>query len=122
MSRKIKLESGAWQMDLEMTITIVDEEKFKEQSAQVNNFWSGDESRIDKHGSIEKATLALFATECFQQMSFNNFKDKEWLAQQFDWSIDKGIEGYPSLENFGIEIDSIESWFIESDDIEFTEL
>ena len=122
MSRKIKVESGAWQLDLEMTISIVDEEKFKKEAESVNKFWGGHECRIDKHGSVEKAALALFTTECFQQMAFNNFKDKEWLAEQFDWSIDKGIEGYPSLENFGIEIDSIEPWFIESDDIEFTEL
>ncbi len=116
--RKIKIESGAWQMDLEMTISIVDEDKFKKESKGVNDFWSDSEYRLDKHGSIEKAALSLFSTECFQQMAFNNFKDKEWLTEQFDWSKDKGIEGYPSLEHFGIKIDSIEPWFIDSDDIE----
>jgi len=122
MARKIKLSTGAWQMDLEMTITVVDEEKFKEQCIGINNFWGGQEGRAQTHGSHEKAGLAVFATECFQLMSFNNFKDEEWLVEQFDWSKNKGVEGYPSIDDLGVKIDSIEPWFIDSDDIEIEEL
>lgn len=120
--RKIKLESGTWQMDLEMTITVIDEEKFKKECIEINKFWSSAESRAEHHGSHEKAGLAYFAAECFQQMAFNNFKNKEWLTDQFDWSKDKGIEGYPDMDSLGIKIDYIQSWFIDSDDIEITEL
>jgi len=117
MARKIKLESGAWQMNLEMTITVVDEDKFKKECEEVNKFWGGHENRVRRRGRHEKAGLALFAAECFQQIAFNNFKDEGWLTEQFDYSKGKGIEGYPSMEDFGIKIESIESWHIDYDDI-----
>lgn len=119
MPKQVTLSSGAWQKDLEMTITIVDEEKFNKECEAINKFFIGADHRVKRHGSHVKAGLALFAAECFQQMAFNEFKDKEWLVDQFDWSkVEKGIEGYPSISDFGITIDDIESWSIESDDIE----
>ncbi len=121
MTRKIKLGTGAWQLDLEMTITVVNEEKFKKEFETINNFWGGSKSRTEKYGSAVNAGLAMFAQECFQQMAFNNMKDKEWLSSQFNWS-NEGIEGYPGLDDLGIRIDDIEPWFIDSDDIDITEL
>ncbi|NBM95146.1 DUF2528 family protein [Proteus sp. G2662] len=116
--RQIKISSGSWQKDLEMVVTVIDEDKFKKSCEQINKFYSGDEYRADIHGSHEKAGFAMFCAECFQQIAFNNFKDEEWLTEQFDWSKDKGIDGYPSLDDMGIRIDEIEPWFIDSDDIE----
>jgi len=49
-------------------------------------------------------------------------KSEEWLTDQFDWSKDKGIEGYPDMTSFGVKIESIEPWFIDSDDIEIGDL
>ena len=40
------------------------------------------------------------------------------VAIQFDWESEKGIEGYPCIPDLGITIDSIDSWFIDSNDIE----
>lgn len=119
--KQITLCTGAWQLDLEMTITVIDQEKFNKECELINKFWSDCDSRAKKHGDHIKAGLALFAQECFQQMAFNNFKDEDWLTQQFDWSIKKGIEGYPSISDLGIKIDSIDPWFIDSNDIKITE-
>lgn len=107
--RQIKISSGAWQKDLEMVVTVIDEDKFKTQCEQVNKFYCDAEYRAKKYGSHEKAGFSMFCAECFQQMAFNNFKDEEWLTEQFDWSKDKGIEGHPSLDDMGIRIDEIES-------------
>lgn len=122
MTKKLKLSTGAWQCDLEMTITIIDQDKFNKEFEQVNKFWGGDDDRAEKHGNHAKAGLALFAQECFQQMAFNNFKDEQWLTDQFDWSKQKGIEGYPSISDLGIEINDIDPWFIDSDNISIKEL
>ena len=118
--RQIKISSGAWQKDLEMVVTVIDEDKFKTQCEQVNKFYCDAEYRAKKYGSHEKAGFSMFCAECFQQIAFNNFKDEEWLTEQFDWSKDKGIEGYPSLDDMGIRIDEIESWFIDCDEIQIT--
>lgn len=119
MPKQVTLSSGAWQKDLELTITIVDEEKLNNECKSINNFFCGSESRIKRHGDHVKAGLALFAAECFQQMAFNDFKDSCWLVEQFDWSKGKGVEGFPSIEDLGITIDAIESWSIDSSEIEF---
>lgn len=121
--RKLKIKYGNWDLDLEMAITVIDEEKLKKECQEINQFWSGNEKRLAHHGSQEKSGLALFAQECFQQIAFNNFKDKNWLEEQFDWDIKhKGIEGFPSIKELGIRIDHIETWFVESDDVEFEEI
>lgn len=118
--RQIKINSGSWQKDLEMVIAVIDEDKFKKSCEQINKFYAGDEYRADIHGSHEKAGFSMLCAECFQQMAFNCYKNEEWLTDQFDWSKDKGIDGYPSLDDMGIRIDEIEPWFIDSDDIEIT--
>lgn len=120
MTKKITISSGTFQKDLEMTIIIIDEDKFNRECIDINNFWSGSESRKETHGSEVLAGLALFAAECFQQVAFNNFKDAEWLTKQFDWQEGRGIEGFPAITDFGIKIDGIESWFIDSDEIEIS--
>ncbi|MDC0611911.1 DUF2528 family protein [Vibrio sp.] len=122
MVKQVKISSGAWQKDMEMKITIVDEAKFNKECEEINKFFMDDEYRRNRHGSHIKAGLAMFAAECFQQMAFNNFKDEKWLAEQFDWSKGKGVEGYPSIEDLGITIDDVESWFIDSDEIEISGL
>ncbi|KZN64939.1 hypothetical protein N473_12945 [Pseudoalteromonas luteoviolacea CPMOR-1] len=120
--RKLKLKHSSWDFDLEMVITVLDEEKFQKECKEINQFWGGDDYRLNHHGSHENAGLALFAAESFQQMAFNNFKDKKWLKDQFDWSKENGVEGFPSFDNFGIEVNSIDTWFIESDEIKIVEL
>lgn len=120
MARQIKISSGSWQFDLEMVVSVVDEVKFKAECEAINQFFISAEYRKSKFGSHEKAGFAMFCAECFQQMAFNNFKDEEWLTEQFDWSKDKGIEGFPKLDDMGIRIDEIESWFIDPDEIEIT--
>jgi hypothetical protein len=117
MTKKLSLSTGAFQCDLEMDITIIDQDKFNKEFEQVNKFWGGYDDRAKKHGGHVKAGLTLFAQECFQQMAFNNLKNKEWLTDQFDWSKQKGIEGYPSISDMGIEINDIEPWFINSENI-----
>lgn len=105
MSRKIKISSGTWQKDLEMTITVVDEEKFVSECEKINDFWSGSSARASTHGSNANAGLALFAAECFQQMAFNSFKTKQWLIEQFDWSK-KGmaLKAFLALVNLELKL------------------
>ncbi|HGS5848094.1 TPA: DUF2528 family protein [Vibrio parahaemolyticus] len=122
MGKVITLNTGLFQKEMEMTITIVDEAKFNKECVEINAFWCGKESRAQTHGSEIKAGLALFAAECFQQIAFNNFKDEQWLAERFDWNKGNGIEGFPSIKDLGIEITDIDSWFIESDEIEISGL
>ncbi|MCS0116744.1 DUF2528 family protein [Vibrio parahaemolyticus] len=86
MGKVITLNTGLFQKEMEMTITIVDEAKFNKECVEINAFWCGKESRAQTHGSEIKAGLALFAAECFQQIAFNNFKDEQWLAERFDWN------------------------------------
>lgn len=121
MEREIKISSGAWQKDLEMTLCVLDEEKFSLQCKEINDFFCDSEYRVSVHGDERKAGLALFAQECFQQMAFNNFKDAAWLERQFDWGADQGIEGFPSFADMGVKVKAIEPWFIDSDEIEINE-
>ncbi|HCR3330514.1 TPA: DUF2528 family protein [Morganella morganii] len=116
MTRQIKISTGAWQNDLEMTVTVIDESKFRTACREINEFFCDAEYRKRKHGSHEKAGFMMFCAECFQQMAFNNFKDEDWLTGQFRM----GIEGFPSPDYMGIEISSIESWFIDADELEIT--
>lgn len=120
MSKTITLHSGAWQKDLEMTIVVNDEEMFKKECIDINRFFGNSDYRKLTHGSHEKAGLALFAAECFQRIAFNNFKDESWLTLEFDWSKDKGVEGFPSMDDLGIEIKSIDSWFFDSEEIKIS--
>ncbi|WGY45257.1 DUF2528 family protein [Vibrio sp. ABG19] len=122
MTKKVKISSGTSQKDMEMTITVVDEAKFNKECEEINKFFMDYEYRASQHGSHIKAGLAMFAAECFQQMAFNNFKDEKWLTEQFDWSKGKGVEGYPSIDDLGITIDDVESWFVDSDEIEISGL
>ncbi|SQI34669.1 Uncharacterised protein [Providencia alcalifaciens] len=46
--RQIKISSGAWQKDLEMVITVINEDKFKTQCEQINKFYCDAEYRAKK--------------------------------------------------------------------------
>lgn len=118
MARQIKVTLEFWPNDLEMTVTIFDEDKFKQRCEGINKFFSSSLHRESQFGSHEKAGFALFCAECFQQIAFNNFKSVGWLTRQFDWSKGGGIEGYPDLDSMGIRIDNIETWFIDCEQIE----
>ncbi|MEH0790715.1 DUF2528 family protein [Vibrio parahaemolyticus] len=119
MARSITITTGAWQKDLEMTITVLDEELFAKECEDINKFFCFADQRVRTHGSHAKAGLALFAKECFQQIAFNDFKDIDWLVRQFDWGQGEGIEGYPSIEGLGIKITSIDNWFLDESEFGF---
>jgi hypothetical protein len=120
--KKIKLSTEPWQRHLELNIAVVDENKFNKVCVDINQYFDNADYRAKYHGSHEKAGLALFAAKCFEHISFNNFKDEKWLTEQFDWENGKGIEGFPSMNTFGVTIEFISSWFIDSEDIQITEL
>lgn len=122
MGKRVVISSGAWQKDMEMTIVILDREKFDKECKDINNYFSNAAQRKRTHGSDVKAGLAMFASECFQQMAFNDFKSEDWLTEQFDHSKDKGIDGYPSMSDFGIKIESIDSWYLDANEMEISDL
>jgi hypothetical protein len=99
----------------------VDDEKFTEALAsEINSFWSGHDDRLDDcEGDVVKAVIKLYAAECFALAAFNNFKDERWVMDQFDWGKDKGVEGFPSFQEAGIELKKIDNLQIGFDIIEF---
>lgn len=122
MSKLITMKLDQWDIQCEVVINL-DEEKFTKQLAtEINDFWSGSESRLDDNdGNVIHAALKLYAAEFFQQLAFNNFKSAEWLTDRFNWEKGNGIEGFDSLRTAGITIMSAESWFIESEHITLSE-
>lgn len=120
MTRQIKVTASFWPTDLEMSVTVIDEDKFKQRCEGINKFFCSSDYRKDLFGSHEKAGFAMFCAECFQQIAFNNFKSESWLTRQFDWSKGGGIEGYPDMESMGITIDEINTWFIDCEEISMT--
>jgi hypothetical protein len=114
------LKIDQWDINLELVFE-VDGEKFTEEVAtEINSFWSNEKERLDEcGGSVVKAALKLYAAECFSLAAFNNFKDEQWVMDQFDWSKDKGIEGFPSFQEAGIELKKIDNLQIGFDLIEF---
>lgn len=99
----------------------VDDEKFTEAAAtEINSFWMNEIRRVNKcGGDVVKAALKLYAAECFTLAAFNNFKDEQWVMDQFDWSKDKGVEGFPSFQKAGIVLKKIDNLQIGFDIIEF---
>lgn len=99
----------------------VDDEKFTEAAAtEINSFWMNETRRVNKcGGDVVKAALKLYAAECFTLAAFNNFKDEQWVMDQFDWSKDKGVEGFPSFQKAGIVLKKIDNLQIGFDIIEF---
>lgn len=65
--RQIKISSGAWQKDLEMVVTVIDEDKFKTQCEQVNKFHCDSEYRAKKYGSHEKRVSPCSALSVFNK-------------------------------------------------------
>ncbi len=121
-SKEVTLKLDQWDIQSEL-VFVVDEEKFTEAMAtEINSFWSGDKHRIaQSSGSVIKAALKLYARECFEMVAFNNFKDEAWLTREFDWSQDKGVEGFPSFKEAGLVLKSIDSWGIEFNDVSFAD-
>ena len=92
----------------------IDRSKFTDKLAEeINTFWSGHRDRFANHGSHFNAALRLYGQQFFQMIAFNNFKNESWLRDQFDWEKGNGVEGFPSLEEAGITLLDIDSWFIE---------
>lgn len=99
----------------------VDDEKFTEAVAtEINSFWMNEKIRVDAcGGDVVKAALKLYAAECFALAAFNNFKNAQWVMDQFDWSKDKGVEGFPSFQEAGIVLEKIDNLQFDFDVIEF---
>lgn len=119
---KNKFELKVDQGDIFLELVFeVDDEKFTEAAAaEINSFWMNETRRVNKcGGDVVKAALKLYAAECFALAAFNDFKDEQWVMDQFDWSKDKGIEGFPSFQNAGIELKKIDNLQIGFDIIEF---
>ncbi len=115
-----ELKIDQWDINLELTFE-VDDEKFTEKVAtEINSFWSNEKQRLDEcGGSVIKAALKLYATECFTLAAFNDFRDEEWVMDKFDWSKGKGVEGFPSFQEAGIVLKRIDHLHIGFDLIEF---
>ncbi len=119
---KNKFELKIDQDDIYLDLVFeVDDEKFTEEVAtEINSFWSNEKRRVDEcGGSVVKAALKLYAAECFALAAFNNFKNEGWVMDQFDWSKDKGVEGFPSFQEAGIILKRIDNLQIGFDLIEF---
>ncbi|HGE8241964.1 DUF2528 family protein [Aeromonas veronii] len=115
---ELKVDQGDIFLEL---VFEVDDEKFTEAAAiEINSFWMNETRRVNAcGGDVVKAALKLYAAECFALAAFNNFKDEQWVMDQFDWSKDKGIEGFPSFQKAGIELKKIDNLQIGFDIIEF---
>lgn len=117
---KITLKLDQWDIQSELTF-LVDKEKFTEKLAkEINEFWGGSKSRESSAGSHFNAALKLYAQECFQLIAFNNFKDEEFVTEQFNWKAKKGergVEGFPSFEDAGLTLQNIENWHVEFDHV-----
>ncbi|MCK0187895.1 DUF2528 family protein [Aeromonas hydrophila] len=119
---KNKFELKVDQDDIFLELVFeVDDEKFTEAAAtEINSFWMNEKRRVAAcGGDVVKAALKLYAAECFALAAFNNFKDEQWVMDQFDWSKDKGIEGFPSFQEAGIVLKKIDNLQIGFDIIEF---
>ncbi len=119
---KNKFELKVDQDDIFLELVFqVDDEKFTEAAAtEINSFWMNEKRRVDAcGGDVVKAALKLYAAECFALAAFNNFKDEQWVMDQFDWSKDKGVEGFPSFQEAGIVLEKIDNLQIGFDIIEF---
>lgn len=119
---KNKFELKVDQDDIFLELVFeVDDEKFTEELAsEINSFWSGHEGRLeDCDGDAVKAALKLYAAECFSKAAFNNLIGPRWVMDQFDWSKDKGVEGFPSFQEAGIVLEKIDNLQFDFDVIEF---
>lgn len=119
---KNKFELKVDQDDIFLELVFqVDDEKFTEAVAtEINSFWMDGKRRVDAcGGDVVKAALKLYAAECFALAAFNNFKNEQWVMDQFDWSKDKGVEGFPSFQEAGIVLEKIDNLQIDFDIIEF---
>lgn len=95
----------------------VDESKFTEELAtEINNFFSGGSSRLDRCGCVKLAALKLYVQEMFQIVAFNPLACETTVTNAFDWDI-KGVEGFPNLEDAGISISYIDNWEVDFEDI-----
>lgn len=118
----VKLKLDQWDIQSELTFE-VDESKFTEKLAkEINGFWVGDKNRIEQsENSVIKAALKLYAQECFKLIAFNNFKDEDYVMREFDWSKDKGVEGYHSFQDAGLVLKHIDNWHIEFEHVSFAD-
>lgn len=118
---EVTLRLDQWDIQSELTF-LVDETKFTEEKAkEINDFWSNSDDRLEKCGTNVRAALKLYAVECFRLAGYENMLDHEWVAKQFDWYSGKGIEGFPSFEEAGLQLKSIDAWGIGFDEIEFAD-
>lgn len=115
---EVTLKLDQWDIQSELTF-VVDRNKFTDKLAQeINEFWGGAKGRELSSGSHFKAALKLYAMECFRLVAFNNFKDEGWVTEQFDWSKNKGVEGFDSFEDAGLTLKNIDNWHIEFEHVE----
>ena len=111
------LEFEVDQFDICLSLKIkVDESKFTEAEAkECNMFWSNHSQRLEESGSHRMAALKLYAAECFQLASFNNFIDAEWVMQQFDYENGKGVEGFTRFEDCGLKLLSVDNFHFDAE-------
>lgn len=114
--RKVKISLDQWDIQSELVFEVNDDVFTEKLAAEINNFWSGDEDRLEKSGaSVIDAALKLYAAECFQLVAFNNFYDEEYVTKKFDWSLGEGVEGFPSFSDAGIKLIEIGNWGVDFD-------
>lgn len=111
---KIKFEVDEWDIQLGIEFS-VDREKFTEELAKsVNEFWGNSKERFEKDGSHLMAALRLYAAECFRLSAFNNFKDEDWVMNQFKYDADEDTEGFYSFEECGLKLLHVDNFHFES--------
>lgn len=114
--RKVKILLDQWDIQSELIFKVNDDVFTEKLAAEINNFWSGDEDRLEQSGaSVIDAALKLYAAECFQLVAFNNFYDEEYVTKKFDWSRGEGVEGFPSFSDAGIKLIEIGNWGVDFD-------
>jgi len=118
---EVTLKLDQWEIQSALTF-LVDETKFTEEKAkEINDFWSNEDERLMACGTNIRAALKLYAVECFRLAGSGNMRDEEWVVEQFDWGNGKGVEGFPSFEEAGLQLKHIDEWGIGFDEIEFAD-
>ncbi len=102
----------------ELTVEIDHDIVTEQALTEINEFWSGHEYRVMKHGSVLNAVLVMLAQHAIPlvyEHSYNTYG----AVSLFDWDEGNGQEGWPPMDGtngfkiVGVETDGL----FDSDDM-----
>ena len=102
----------------EVRVIFDNDEKTKERCELVNDFWSGNKSRLsDADDCIYKCVTRLIANEIIRLQMKSSFYCGEDAAIK---AFDEGIEGFFPIDgSSGIKLDYCDDWELDSLDVSF---